>query len=222
MCVWFQTLLPAATHTHLAPVLMQAGSRQRAGVMSCLCRAPGFLSLFVSCFTNWWPMNQQKKHLLWTWWIVAFLGFISSPSSTSFTLSHIKFFSLYTSHVFFFFFLLKPLLIVLKTAFKKSTRWGRDKKRKKKSTRIYSSLWGAVPRALWSQGDCSTYFSSMQPQAVGGGLVSLEVQTLSKAWPSGKLPWVRRVEIKRYPEIKKGTYHTGQNACPLFDRNMYT
>lgn len=57
---------------------------------------------FVSWFTNWWPMNQQKKHLLQTWWIVAFLGFLSSPSSTSFTLSHIKFFSLYSFHDYFF------------------------------------------------------------------------------------------------------------------------
>ena len=75
---------------------VQAGFRLRSAVVSWLCRVPDFTCLFVSWFTNWWPMNQQKKHLLQTWWIVAFLGFLSSPSSTSFTLSHIKFFSLYS------------------------------------------------------------------------------------------------------------------------------
>ena len=81
---------------------MQAGSRLPSALVSWLCRVPGFTSLFASWFTNWWPMNQEKKHLLQTWWTVAFLGFLSSPSSTSFTSSHIKFFSLYSFHGYFF------------------------------------------------------------------------------------------------------------------------
>lgn len=76
-----------------------------------------FHSRFASCFTNQWPMNQQKRIFLQSWWIVAFLGFISSPSPTSFTLSSIKFFSL---HTFNSYFLLKLLWIVLKTALKKT------------------------------------------------------------------------------------------------------
>lgn len=190
------------------PPPTQASSGQRGGYWAHCVWLQTSLSF---CFLFHKPVTHEptEKALPSVWWIVAFLGFISSPSPTSFTLSSIKFFSL---HTFNSYFLLNLLLIVLKMALKKKTHkyLFRYLGSGPGTLRHWDSLILTSPGCFgnWGVGVCVC------------GLVILELWAFSKAWPLEKPPESEKYKENWCPEVIKGRYHVGPHLCPFFGRNV--